>query len=141
MGNGEQHPVDRREFEARLSAICSGRVMMLPRKQRDRHILFRAIAQTLESRSPYSEPELNGSLREWVASIGQDASLDWVSLRRYLVDCRYLLRDRAGRLYTVRIKGNETVRFESGTEALDVVDFIWSCKRRAIARKRRWLSR
>ena len=141
MGNGEQRAVDRREFEARLSAICGGRVMILPRKQRDRHILFRAIAQTLESRSPYSERELNGSLREWVASIGLDASVDCVSLRRYLVDCGYLLRDRAGRLYTVRINGNETVRFDSGIEALDVVDFLWSCKTRASARKRRWLGR
>ena len=80
MLSGEQRPVDRREFEARLSAVCGGRVMLLPRKQRDRHILFRAIAQTLESKSPYSERELNSSLIEWIASIGVDASLDCVSL-------------------------------------------------------------
>ena len=105
---GKQPPVDRREFEARLSAVCGGGVIVLPRKQRDRHILFRAIAQTLESKSPYSERELNSSLREWIASIGLDASLDCmsfdcVSLRRYLVENGYLLRDEGGRLYTVRI--------------------------------------
>ena len=141
MGNGEQQPVARREFEARLSAMCGGREMVLPRKQRDRHILFRAIAQTIESRSPYSERELNGSLRDWVASIGLEASLDCVSLRRHLVDCGYLLRDRAGRLYSVRINGNDTVRFDSDIEVLDVVDVILSCRTRAIARKRRWLGR
>lgn len=119
--------------------MCGGRVIVLPRKQRDRHILFRAIAQTLENRSPYSEQELTRSLGDWVASTGLDASFDCVSLRRYLVDFGYLHRDNAGRLYTVRINGNETVRFDSGIEALDVVDFIWSCKTRAIARKRRWL--
>lgn len=137
--NGKQHPVDRREFEARLSAICGGREMILPRKQRDRHILFRAIAQSIESGSPYSERELNDSLRDWVASIGLEASLDGVSLRRHLVDCGYLLRDRAGRRYAVRVNGNDTVRFDSEIEALDVVDLIWSCRARAIARKRRWL--
>ena len=144
--NGNQRPVDRREFEARLSAVCGGRVIVLPRKQRDRHILFRAIAQTLESKSPYSERELNGSLREWIASIGLDASIDCVafdcvSLRRYLVECGYLSRDEGGRLYTVRITGNESVSFDSGIEALDVVNFIRSVKARAIARKRRWLGR
>jgi hypothetical protein len=137
--DGKLHPVDRREFEARLAAVCGGRVMVLPRKQRDRHILFRAIAQTLENKSPYSERELNRSLTEWVASTGLDAPLDHVSLRRYLVEYGYLLRDRAGRLYTVRIDGNKTVRFDSGIEALDVVDLIWACRTRAIARKRRWL--
>ena len=136
---GKQQPVDRREFEARLSAVFSGRVMILPRKQRDRHILLRAIAQAVENRSPYSEQELNRSLKEWIASTGLDASLDHVSLRRYLVEYGYLLRDRAGRLYTVRINGNQTVQFDSGIEALDVIDLIWSCKTRAMARKRRWL--
>lgn len=114
-------------------------MMALPRKQRDRHILFRAIAQTVEGKSPYSEQDLNRSLREWVASTGLDSSLDHVSLRRYLVEYGYLIRDRAGRLYTVRIHGNETVRFDSGIQALDVVDFVWSCKTRATARRRRWL--
>ena len=120
--------------------MCGGRVIVLPRKQRDRHILFRAIAQTLESRSPYSEQDLTRSLRDWFASTGLDASFDCVSLRRYLVDFGYLYRDKAGRLYAVRINGNETVRFDSGIEGLDVVDFIWSRKTRAIARKRRWLN-
>ena len=92
---GKQHPVDRREFEARLSAVCGGGVIVLPRKQRDRHILFRAIAQTLESKSPYSERELNSSLREWIGSIGGfltgkstclDASLDEC---RLMDVCRY----------------------------------------------------
>lgn len=137
--DGKLDPVDRREFEARLSAVCGGRVMVLPRKRRDRHILFRAIAQTLENKSPYSERELNRSLNEWVASTGLDASLDHVSLRRYLVEYGYLLRDRAGRLYSVRINGKKAVRFDSGIKALDVVDLIWSCRTRAIARKRRWL--
>ncbi len=133
--NGKQPPVDRREFEARLSAVCGGGVIVLPRKQRDRHILFRAIAQTLESKSPYSERELNSSLREWIGSIGLDASLDCVSfdcvsLRRYLVENGYLLRDEGGRLYTVRINGNESVLFDSGIEALDP-DYSWDMLIRA----------
>ena len=137
----KQPPIDRREFEARWFALCRNREIVLPRKQRDRHILFRAIAQTLASKSPYSERELNGSLDAWAASIGVDASLDRVSLRRYLVESGYLLRDDAGTRYTVRLEGNEAVSFDEDVEALDVVDFVRSSKARANDRKRQRLNR
>lgn len=123
------------------TAEGSAQAVALPRKQRERSVLFRAIAQTLASKSQYSERELNGSLDAWAGSIGVDASLDRVSLRRYLVESGCLLRDDAGTRHTVRLEGNEGVSFDKDVETLDVVDFVRSLKARANDRKLQRLNR
>ena len=77
----------------------------LPRKALDRHVLMVSAYIGLEPGRKYSEPELNELLKHWSASFGDNVCLDHVSLRRMLVDERYLVRDAAGKTYSAKSEG------------------------------------
>ena len=82
------------EFKERLAAIClSEGTSAFPRRYRDRQILYRSIIQKLERGRKYSEEELNTALQQWLMEIGTCLDIDHVTLRRYLIDERYLARD------------------------------------------------
>ena len=105
-------PITAHEFAQRLGALClSGVKHNLPKKQRDRHILFRSVAQTLDATRRYSEPELNAALGRWLLQLG--IGIDHVTLRRHLVDEGYLIRDRQGSAYEVSPGGQGQVEFEA----------------------------
>ena len=53
----------------------------------------------LRRRHPYTESELNDQLKQALG--GMRARVDHVTGRRYLVDCGFLKRDRAGSRYFV----------------------------------------
>lgn len=114
-------PVTAEEYVERLKAIClraagSG----FPRRQRDRHILFRSIVADLDENATYSEPELNAALKRWIADVGESLGMDHVHLRRHLVDEGYLVRDAAGREYSVVEEGRGVVRFVPQLRTLSV---------------------
>ena len=77
----------------------------LPRKTLDRHILLVSAVQGLAADREYSEPELNDILKVWSSNFGDGVCLDHVTLRRLLVDEKYLVRDNAGKAYRVKKEG------------------------------------
>jgi hypothetical protein len=90
------------EFKNRLAVLClQGGGRGLPRKPRDRHILFKSVTLLLDPKKSYAETEINQQLGQWLAEIGQTVEVDHVTLRRYLVDEGYLERDPAGKNYRV----------------------------------------
>ena len=87
------------EFEKRLVALCRGMSSGLPRKRRDRHIVFRSVIQTLDATALYSEKSINQSREKWASEVGAGVEVDHVTLRRYLIDAGYLRRDPQGTNY------------------------------------------
>jgi len=125
------------EFEERLAAIClSGAGAAFPRRARDRHILYRSIIQRLDSTRKYSEEDVNAALQQWRMDIGTCLDIDHVTLRRYLIDERYLSRDANGTAYEINPAGNITFEFEPSVAALDPFTVIQAAKDRVAERKR-----
>lgn len=86
------------EFKNRfVSIIISSRD--LPKKPLDLNILYISATLSLEPGVKYSEKELNEKLRKWSDSFGQNFALDHVTMRRNLIDNRYITRDAAGSSY------------------------------------------
>jgi len=109
-----------REFEERLATLCaSASGAAFPRRQRDRHILFRCVIQCLEAGKPYSEQSLTTGLLLWSSDVGSGIDIDHATLRRYLVDEGYLLRSADGSAYRVNLPGNGQVEFERSIAAVD----------------------
>lgn len=128
------------EFKDRLAALClKGGRRGFPRKPRDQHILFKSIILRLEPPRTYTEAELNEELRQWLSQVGQTLELDHVSLRRYLVDAGYLIRDGAGRSYQVALAQTDGV-FEPDVEALNPVVVLAEAARQIEAQKQAYLS-
>ena len=127
------------EFEKRLTALClSGVTHNLPKKQRDRHILFRSVTHTLDPARQYSEPELNAALGRWLLQVG--IGVDHVTLRRHLVDERYLVRDRQGSIYEVFLEGRGEAEFEPSVANIDSYALIDQARQQVAERKLQKLS-
>ncbi len=86
-----------KRFQRMFSA---GRMRRIPRGKADTILFLALAASTLDPRETYSEPELNRELREWMADFVDARVFDHVTVRRFLVDYRYLLRDAHGTRYT-----------------------------------------
>ena len=125
------------EFKKRLAALClSGGGHALPRKRRDQLILLRSVLQTLDASRSYEEKELNSGLKKWLADIGTSFTLDHASLRRYLVDEGYLVRNSEGSAYQVRFEGRGETPFEDSVQELNPRWVLEQAREEAEERKR-----
>ena len=125
------------QFEERLAALCLGGAgTAFPRRTRDRHILYRSIIHGLDHARKYSETELNDALQQWRLDIGTCLDIDHVTLRRYLIDERYISRDANGNAYQVNPAGNAAIEFEPSIAAIDPFMVIQAAKDRVAERKR-----
>lgn len=128
-------------FKRRLEALCLGQGGRgLPRKRRDQQILLKSITLLLEVDQEYSEREVNQILERWLAEVGRAIEIDYVTLRRHLVDGGYLIRDRAGRSY--RLHPEETAGlFEPETDTIDPVAVVEAAQKRIAQKKQDYLAR
>tara|TARA_B100000949_G_C13896492_1_gene290893 strand:+ start:138 stop:461 length:324 start_codon:yes stop_codon:yes gene_type:complete len=71
--------ISRSEFESLFSELC-----------------LKSVVLTLNETSEHAESEIGDRLIFWLSDIAQSIDLDHVSLRRRLVDERYLEREKSG---------------------------------------------
>jgi hypothetical protein len=132
----DERPIDRPQFERRVAALClrSG-VPGLPRKRRDRAILFKSILLTLDSRATYTRETLREALAAWRAAVGLKVDIDLVTLRRALIDARLLTRDARGRAYRLVPGARLAAAFDPAVEGSDPAQVIAEA-RTALAERR-----
>lgn len=122
------------QFTARFTTlVLKGNGM--PSKKEDRHILLVSALLGLETGREYSEKELNETLRVWATNFGDNVGLDHVTLRRSLVDERYLNRDAAGKVY---VATREALPFtlDSAIWSLDLKGLVNDAQKDREERKR-----
>ncbi len=113
------------EFTERLCRLfAKGRISAYPRKRRDRHILLKSIVMSLKNRKDYTEAEINEAIKAWLAGMHEPRGLDYVALRRYLVDEGYVDRSRNGSRYWVMSPGPSAKWFEAKVDAVDVFKIV-----------------
>jgi len=120
------------QFTRRIEQLCLDGESY-PRKRADRLILLHSMILPLDRRRAYSETEINAALDRWTSGVGARLGVDHVTLRRYLVDEGFLVRDAAGGCYQVGERGAAV--FEPLPATLDCERLLDEA-RRARARKR-----
>lgn len=129
------------QFKDRFAALILGG-RDLPKKRTDRHILFISATLGLNPHRQYSESELNGELREWSTLFGGNFGLDYVTLRRYLVDERYIRRDRAGGSYELVTEDEDLpYTFDRSIETLDLAELIAGAKKARELKKQQYMKK
>ena len=71
----------------------------MPKGQQDTLVFLAVAAATFDPQKTYTESEVNDQLRQWMSGFVDLVMLDHVTVRRYLADYRYLVRDVAGSHY------------------------------------------
>jgi len=116
----EQATISSEEFKKRLAQLClTARTVEMPRRQRDRHILLKALSLHFEPGRFYTEPEVNRVIENWLNRVGQSLEIDHVTLRRALVDEAYLTRAPAGEAYQVGRPADVQFSFSDDVTTID----------------------
>jgi hypothetical protein len=112
--------------------VISGQT--LPRRHLDRHVLFISAILQLDFERQYSEFELNDQLRTWINSFGTNLGVDHATLRRFLVDERYMKRDVAGSSYALN-PTDLPYTYDRSIESIDLSELVNEAKRAKEERK------
>jgi hypothetical protein len=117
--------------------LAEGRLNRIPRNPEHRDVLLALLCLNLGRRYPYAETELNDKLSHALGELG--ARVDHVTCRRYLVDCGFVKRDRAGSRYLlVYPKLESTLTTDVMASASDLIDTaLASANERRLAHRRR----
>jgi hypothetical protein len=126
------------QFTDRFPAlVMAGRE--LPKKQLDRHIVLISACLKVEPDRLYSEREINEALQLWVIHFGRAFGLDHVTLRRYLIDDQYLVRDSAGGTYKLAA-GGLPYTFDDSIRQLDLEQLVTEAKQARELKKQQYLN-
>lgn len=127
------------QFKDRFVALVLGGREM-PKKELDRHVLLVSATLGLETQRWYSEKELNEELRAWSAQFGGNFNLDHVTLRRYLVDEGYLLRDTAGGQYELATS-DLPYTLEKSAEKVDLGELVEAARKARELKKSQYMKK
>ena len=125
------------QFKDRFPALILGS-RDLPKKPLDLHILFISATAGIKPEIRYSETELNEILRQWTNQFGEPFTLDHVTLRRYLIDEKYILRDPAGTTYQLGTEGLP-FSYDPAIREIDLDDLVYQAIQAREERKQRYL--
>ncbi len=90
----------REEVEQLLQNLFKGgAVERVPRSRKQAEIFLALAAAQVDSKAVLSEAEINEQLAAWLSVVANQNALDHVTLRRYLVDYAFLVRDPNGYHY------------------------------------------
>jgi hypothetical protein len=81
--------------------LANGPLTAMPKRPKDAELLLGLAASRFEARLTYGEHEVNELLQAWLDTISAPYGIDHVSLRRYLVDAKFMVRDASGSTYRV----------------------------------------
>jgi len=140
MKNNE--PMKANEFKKRLVKLClrSG-LSDFPKAAIDQHVLLKSVMLTLEETAVFTEKEINVKLKHWVNHIGTFELLDFVTLRRRLVDAGYMTRSSNGTAYQIAESGMGVEGFETAVNDLNPAQILTEARADIERRKQAYLAK
>ena len=133
--------MDATDYAARLGKILGvGVPITLPKQNADQLVLMGAAALGLDPARHYDEKGLNTALADWLHTFSRPGGLDHVSLRRYLIDFRFVARESDGSAYWVD-RAELAQEFEPPIFELDPKDIVQQVKDEQATRRRQWLAK
>lgn len=113
----------------------------LPKKPLERQIVLISAILGLNPARVYSESEFNDELQKWVLLFGRRYNLDHVTLRRYLIDERYIVRDNAGSAYQLATRETLPYTVEAALQHLDLAALIAEAQAARELKKQQYLKK
>ena len=110
----------------------------LPKRSLDFNILLCSSVIGLQPERGYSESELNTELQRWILEFGGGFGLDHVTLRRYLIDEKYLRRDPAGKAYQLDPAGPR-FSYDPAVRSLDLHMLVAEARQQRAKRKQQYM--
>ncbi len=124
MDSEKKTKISKSDYIDRLNKLC-GRsdLIQFPKKYKDRLVILGSIVLSLNPQKQYSEKSINETIIEWIRKMASKSYLDYVTLRRYLIDFGLLKRDPAGCKYYVAESKIASI-FEKSIRAIDPFSLV-----------------
>ena len=130
--------LNRSDVEASVAKVFGGGPLnRYPKISRDRTVFLGLAALRLRPLGDLSEPQVNAALGEWLLEMEASEAIDHVTLRRYLVDIRFLTRDANGAGYRVDAAALDRA-FAPEAQVIDVQGIINGAEADRLARRQAW---
>jgi len=124
MGSENKIEVSKLDYIDRLNKLCGkNNLIQFPNNYTNRLVLLGSIVFSLKPQKQYSEKLINESIMEWIRTIADKSYLDYVTLRRYLIDFGLLKRDPAGRKYYIAESKIDSL-FEKSIREIDPFSLV-----------------
>jgi hypothetical protein len=128
-------PLDRNAVLNLLARMLKGGPLdRLPKRRADLEVLLALGTARFVPDRIYAEQTINERLIQWIDEFTEQAFLDHVTLRRYMVDLRFLLRDAAGTTYRANFAKVDGI-IARDARSIDVGDVMVSLARARDTRK------
>lgn len=138
MSNNQ--PITKENFIKRLVDLClrSG-LSGFPKDELNQQVLFKSAILTLNKTDIFTGQEVAGKLKYWLEEICRLKDIDYITLRRMLVDAGYLTRNNDGSCYQVANPRLEF--FEETIDQLDINEVLKNAREEIARRKREYLEK
>lgn len=113
--------------------LANGPLTAIPKRSSDQLLFVALAAARFEAGREYREGEINEVLERWLATFCEPYGFDHVTLRRMLVDARYLVRTKSGSAYRIDPERSSEVE---GVADLDPVRILAEAQDVRASRKR-----
>ncbi len=123
------HEIDGEEYKKRLvNLFLRSGLWGFPNDGLNRQVLLRSAIVGLDPDVSYSEHEINDKLKAWVERVGSILGIDHVTMRRYLVDYRYLVRQADGSCYQLGDMKGIPYRFKPEIDTIDIPELLHAAR-------------
>ncbi len=110
----------------------------LPKKALDLNMLVLSATLGIAADRPYAEGEINAELQQWVLDFGRGFELDHVTLRRLLIDEKYISRDAGGKSYRLEAASLHYT-YDASIRGLDLQTLVAQARDEREKRKQQFL--
>lgn len=124
MSEASPHLISSDVFAARIRALLPSRgtPRVWPKRQQDRWVLLHAVARRLDDGELLTEREANARIQNWLLGPASALAVDFVTVRRALIDYGFWDREPGGSGYRRSSRHERWVRFEGAMpDELDVL--------------------
>jgi hypothetical protein len=113
--------------------LANGPLTGVPKRPADQELCMTLAASKFDAGRNYLESEVNKQLAAWLKSISEPFGIDHVTLRRMLVDSRFLIRTSSGSIYRFN---SERVREVEAIKEIEPADVLAEIRNERDVRKR-----
>lgn len=136
-----EQPMTKERFIKRLSDLCLKSALPgFPKDELNQHILLKSAVLMLDPSTVLTEKAINERLGVWVNDISHIEGIDFVTVRRALVDAGYLIRTRDGSSYQVVVDPHPGL-FDEAINRLDIPTVITEAREEIARRKQAYLEK
>lgn len=112
------------------TAICKKNMTLKKLKPEEKNIILGIASLSIPMDTEFSELDINAQLLSWLNTEGEMLKIDYIELRRTLIDFQFWIRDKSGTTYIRKELDDihEAKTIMNSLNAIDIHQFIQEVK-------------